>query len=379
MEHAEHGPLTVRQAIDLLLPIAIVGILALACLKLLNPFFVLIIWSVVFAICFAPIRGKLMRRGLSSGRAATVIGAALGLLLIVPTGIAAVNAAGEIPHLVALAHGSGELHIPPPPAGIADYPVIGPKAEELWTQASTEGPAVLAKAAPKLRQATVWLAQQAGGILVTILGAVVAVVIAAVLLGGWERYTRAGERILGRISGDSKRGAHLATLIAATVRSVALGVVGVAFVQAALVGLGFFVVGIPGAGLLALVAMFLGIVQVPVLLVTLPAIAWAFSTQDTTTAIIFTVWSLIAGFSDAFLKPLLIGRGLEVPMPVILIGVIGGVIVYGLVGLFVGAVILAVGYVLFLEWLDRPSTLAGVPDAEPIPSVAPGLVGAPAE
>ena len=112
--------------------------------------------------------------------------------------------------------------------------------------------------------------------------------------------------------------------------------------------------GVPGAGLLSLAAFFLGIVQVPVLLVTLPAIAWAFSAMETTNAIIFTVWSVIAGLSDAVLKPMLIGHGLEVPMPIILLGVIGGVMTFGLVGLFIGAVILAVGYVLFYEWLGKP-------------------------
>lgn len=361
MPATAQAPLTVRQAIDLLLPIAIVGILAAACLALLNPFFGLIIWSVVFAICFAPIRTALMQRGFSSGRAATLIGTAIGVLLIIPTGIAAVHAAGVVPELVAIGQGKGSFDIPLPPESLRDLPVVGEKAHAAWTEAATDRQAFVRDFGPKIRDATVWLANQAGGILLTILGAVVAVVLAAVLLGSWERYTRAGEQILGRITGDFPRGAHLAVLIAATVRSVALGVVGVAFVQAALVGVGLFAVGIPGAGLLALVAMFLGIVQVPVLLVTLPAIAWAFSTQDTTTAIIFTVWSIVAGLSDAVLKPMLIGRGLEVPMPVILIGVIGGVIVYGLVGLFVGAVILSVGYVLFLEWLGRPTTIAADP------------------
>jgi predicted PurR-regulated permease PerM len=139
-------------------------------------------------------------------------------------------------------------------------------------------------------------------------------------------------------------------------------VIGVAFVQALLVGIDFFVVGVPGAGLLSLLAFMLGIVQFPVLVITLPAIAWAFSTQSTTVAIIFAVWSVVGGLSDAVLKPMMIGHGLEVPMPIILLGVIGGVMAYGLVGLFIGAVILAVGYVLFYEWLGKP--IAGAANVE---------------
>ena len=145
-------------------------------------------------------------------------------------------------------------------------------------------------------------------------------------------------------------------IIAATVRSVANGVIGVAFVQALFVGIGLFVIGMPGAGLLSLVAMMLGIVQVPVILVTIPAIIWAFSVKTTTVAVIFMVYELVAGLSDAALKPLLIGHGLEVPMPVILLGVIGGVMAFGLVGLFIGAVVLAVGYVLFGEWVGTSAT-----------------------
>ena len=106
----------------------------------------------------------------------------------------------------------------------------------------------------------------------------------------------------------------------------------------------------------SLLAMVLGVVQVPVVIVTLPAIIYAFSVKTTTVAILFTVWFIISGLSDAFLKPLMIGHGLEVPMPVILLGVIGGVIAYGLVGLFIGAVLLAVGWILLREWLDTSAS-----------------------
>ena len=127
--------------------------------------------------------------------------------------------------------------------------------------------------------------------------------------------------------------------------------------QALLVGIGFFAIGMPGAGLLSLLAMAFGVVQVPVILITLPAILYAFAVKSTTVAIIFMIWSIVAGLSDAVLKPMMIGHGLEVPMPIILLGVIGGVMAFGLVGLFIGAVVLAVGYVLFSEWVGetRPS------------------------
>ena len=140
-------------------------------------------------------------------------------------------------------------------------------------------------------------------------------------------------------------------MTAATIRGVAVGVVGVAVIQSLLIGAGFFAIGLSSAGVLTLVVLLFAIVQVPALLVTLPIIAYVLATEATTPAIIFSIWTIIAGLSDNLLKPLMLGRGLEIPMPVILIGVIGGMLADGLLGLFVGPVLLAVGYVLLIEWL----------------------------
>jgi len=187
-----------------------------------------------------------------------------------------------------------------------------------------------------------------------VLALLLAVIFAAITLAYSDAARAFIGRVFARVTGDSLRASHYISIIAATIRSVANGVIGVAFVQALLCGIGFFVIGVPGAGLLSLIAMVFGVLQVPVVIITLPAIIWAYSAETMTIAIIFTIWEVIAGLSDAALKPLMIGHGLEVPMPIILLGVIGGVIAYGLVGLFVGAVLLAVGYVLFREWTDAP-------------------------
>jgi predicted PurR-regulated permease PerM len=165
--------------------------------------------------------------------------------------------------------------------------------------------------------------------------------------------TEFASRLLERVTGSKARGAQLVTLTAATIRGVALGVVGVALIQSLLFGVGFFAIGLQAAGLLTLAALLLGIVQVPLILLTLPVVAYVFATESTQSAIIFMIWTVIVGLSDNILKPLLLGRGLEVPMPLILIGVIGGMLVDGLLGLFIGPVLLAVGYVLLIEWLRQ--------------------------
>lgn len=148
---------------------------------------------------------------------------------------------------------------------------------------------------------------------------------------------------------------RLVTLTAATIRGVGLGVVGVALIQSLLLGCGFFAIGLPAAGPLMLVALLLGIMQVPLILLTLPVVGYVFYSEATQPAIIFLIWNIVVGLSDNVLRPLFLGRGLEVPMPIILIGVLGGVIVDGLLGLFVGPVLLGVSYTFLIEWLQNNS------------------------
>ena len=344
---------TIGTLVELLLPLFILGLLIALCVQLLVPFVGLLVWTIILAVCFYPVHKRLTGRGMSNRLSASIIGIGLAALILVPTSIAAISAASSAPAFVAGLK-SGEEHVPPPPAQVAELPVVGPKLHAAWSQAANDMPAFAKQFGPQLGSFSKWLLSTAGGMVGALLALVLAVILAAVTLAYAESARAFIANLLSRVTGSRAKGEHYMDIIGATVRSVANGVIGVAFVQALLCGIGFFLVGIPGAGLLSLLAMALGVVQIPVVLVTLPAIIYAFAVKSTTVAILFTVWFVIAGLSDAVLKPLMIGHGLEVPMPVILLGVIGGVIAYGLVGLFIGAVLLAVGYVLFREWLDAP-------------------------
>jgi predicted PurR-regulated permease PerM len=157
-----------------------------------------------------------------------------------------------------------------------------------------------------------------------------------------------------RLAGD-EQGKKAVDLSEATVRSVALGILGVALIQTILAGMGFLVVDVPGAGFWALLVLILAIIQLPTILILGPIILYVFSTSSTGTAIVFAIWSLAVGMSDAFLKPLLMGRGVDVPMLVIFIGAIGGFVLSGIIGLFVGAIVFALGYKLFMDWLESSS------------------------
>ena len=356
---------TAGTIVDVVLPLFLLSLLVALCIQLLVPFVGLLVWTIILAICFKPLHDRLMvKRGLSSRWSAIIIGAGLSALVLVPTAIAAFSAASSIPELVATVQ-SGDREVPPPPARLKELPIVGERADAAWTQASADMPAFAKAHKAQIAGFTKTLLGIAAGLFVAVLALVLAIIFAAICLAYSVPLRAYIARIFARITGDRQSGEHYMDIISATVKSVANGVIGVAFVQALLVGIGFFAIGIPGAGLLSLLAMALGVVQIPVIIVVLPAILYAFATQSTTVAIIFTVWSIIGGLSDAVLKPLMIGHGLEVPMPIILLGVIGGVMAFGLVGLFIGAVVLAVGYVLFSEWVGGPAKGA---EGEQLPS-----------
>ena len=357
--------LTVGTIVNIALPLFLLALLIALCVQLLLPFVGLLVWTIILAICFKPLHDRLMtRRGLSSRRSAVIIGTGLSALVLVPTAIAAFSAASSIPEVVATFQ-SGDRDVPPPPARLKELPIIGERANAAWTQAATDMPAFAKAHSAQIAGFTKTLLGIAAGLFVAVLALVLAIVFAAVCLAYAVPLRAYVARIFTRITGDRQSGEHYMDIIAATVKSVANGVIGVAFVQALLVGIGFFAIGMPGAGLASLLAMALGVVQIPVIIVVLPAILYAFAVKSTTVAIIFTVWSIIGGLSDAVLKPLMIGHGLEVPMPIILLGVIGGVMAFGLVGLFIGAVVLAVGYVLFSDWVGTSATETDSKDLPP--------------
>lgn len=213
--------------------------------------------------------------------------------------------------------------------------------------------------APQLKKYGIPVLSAAAGAGIGILKFVVSIIIAGVLLTNDVGGSRVARAIATRLTGE--RGPGIVEMAGATVRSVALGIVGVALIQSLLAGIGFLAVGVPGAGLWALVVLILAVVQLPTFLVLVPIIIYVFSTSSVGVAVVFAIWSILVGMCDAFLKPLLMGRGVDVPMLVIFIGAIGGFMRSGIIGLFVGAIVLALGYKLFIAWLNEGTQ----PEQEP--------------
>jgi predicted PurR-regulated permease PerM len=333
------------------LQVGLVALLVFACARIMLPFAGILLWSVVLAVLIYPLHQRLRVR-LGNRWSAVLIGVVGAAVLLVPTVLLSISLASSLSSLLTGLQ-NHTLTVPPPPPKLASLPLIGEKLTEAWSAISSGAPAELRKYGPMLRKAVGGLASYAGQLTAAELSFLLSFGIAAVLVAYGKSCAAFAERLLTLVTGSPSRAVKLAGLTVATIRGVLLGVVGVAAIQAALLAVGFFLIGLPGAGILTLVALLLGIVQVPATLLTLPIIAYVFATQATGPAIIFSVWTLVAGLSDNVLKPLMLGRGLEVPMPVILLGVIGGMIVDGLLGLFIGPVLLAVGYVLFVEWLQE--------------------------
>ncbi|HPU17023.1 MAG TPA: AI-2E family transporter, partial [Polymorphobacter sp.] len=332
---------------DTVLRLVAIAALLLASFAITRPFIGLLAWSVILAVILYPLHKLLRTRtGLGNSATATILGAVLTALLLVPLLIVIASIANS---LINVLHDlkAGTLALPPAPPRLASLPVVGGKLAAAWSLMETNLPAAIERYRPFLTDVVNWLGGFVGGLSTAVLTFIAALVIASIIIAYGTPAAAFARDVLARLFGSRDRGDRFAALSVSTIRGVTNGVIGVAFVQALLMGIGFFVIGTPGAGLLALAVMLLGIVQVPAIIVGLPVMIFAFTTLPTTQAIVFAIWTTIAGLSDAVLKPLLLGRGLDVPMPVILIGVIGGMIAGGLVGLFVGPVVLGIAYVLF--------------------------------
>src|SRR5215218_5368914 len=337
--------------LDAALRIGLVAVLVYACARIVLPFAFILIWSAILAVMLYPLHLRLATRLGDRGSALLIglvgVAVALGPMVIVVTSLAT-----SIYSLVSSLQ-SHDVALPPPPLWLDGTPLVGKKLAEIWALVATNLPAALRQYGHLVSGPLAWLGSFAGGLAIGELAFVLSFAIAAVLVVYGKGATEFARRFLERVTGSKARAVRLVTLTAATIRGVALGVVGVAMIQSLLLGVGFFAVGLQAAGPLTLVALLLGVMQVPLILLTLPVVGYVFATEATQAAIIFLIWNVIVGLSDNILRPLMLGRGLEVPMPVILIGVIGGMIVDGLVGLFVGPVLLAVTYVLLLEWVRQ--------------------------
>ncbi|MEZ5502919.1 MAG: AI-2E family transporter [Halioglobus sp.] len=350
--NAGFDPLFVRNMIESSLRIGLIVLLLVLSYDIIRPFTIPIMWGAIIAIAAFPLVQWLQpRMGGHRGVAVTMVTVGFILVLVLPAWSLTDATVKGFRHLSA-ALDQGQIRVPPPSAKVESWPLIGKPLYSGWSSASNDLESFLLAHANQIRELSTTALKRLGSSLLGVLMFVVSIIIAGGFMTYAESCQEAAKRFFVRVGGVSP-GGEWAPLAVATVRSVLQGVVGVAVIQTGLISLGLFVAGIPGAALWSAIILVLTIAQLPALLVVGPIVIYVWSTMDTTTAVIFTVYQMLAGASDNILKPLLMGRGLDIPMPVILIGAIGGMIMSGIIGLFIGAVVLSIWYKLFGLWLDQ--------------------------
>lgn len=342
-----------KNVINLSVKLGILLLLFYWCFSIIQPFIVPVVWAIVIAVSLYPIYqlmlGKLkLSRGIT-GTIFTLI--ALGLLLI-PVFMLSGSMIDGIQSISKLLE-EGTLKVPSPSLGVKEWPLIGDKVYSIWLLASENIDQAILKFTPQLKimGKTIFSVLMGGG--AGVLQFFISIIIAGLLMVNAESSIKAVYDLALKLS--PQHGIEFATMSAATIRSVAQGVIGIAMVQSAFIGLGFWAVDVPGAGLWAMLILVLSIAQLPPMIIILPVIAYMFSLDDisTVTLVLFTIWSVFGGLLDGILKPFVMGRGMDIPMLVILLGAIGGMILSGILGLFTGAIVLAIGYMLYTQWLSN--------------------------
>jgi predicted PurR-regulated permease PerM len=345
-----------RRLLDVFIRAGLVTVLVLLCYAVFAPFLTMMLWALILAITIYPLHQILATRiGGKQGLAASLIVLLAVGVIVTPTVMLASEFGDSIQNLIRSVR-DNTLQIPAPSERVATWPVVGERVHAVWSRAYTDLPGLVQSMQPKLGE----LATKALGIVAALGGSLLMFLFAFVVAGIMMAYGDAGARvtqeIFERIAGIA-RGAEFTTLSTATVRAVASGVIGIACIQALIIGVSLMIAGVPFAGVLAVVVLVFGVAQLPALLITLPVIVWIWASgaYSTGSAVAFTVLLFVGGMADNVLKPLMLGRGVDAPMPVILIGALGGMATHGILGMFIGATGLALGYQIFMRWVrDNP-------------------------
>jgi len=358
----------IRTAIEVSIRLGAITLLVIACLMIVAPFLTVVAWALIIAMA-ADGAFETLSRWFGGRRALAAIVAVTStlLLLIVPT----VHLSGSLvsgAQAFAKDLNDGRVHVPPPDPSVADWPIVGDRIYENWRLASVNLAEALSHLEPQLQAVSRGLLKAAGSVGAGILQLAGSLLIAGFMLARGAERRQSIERFATRMAGP-ERGPRLTQLANATVRSVVQGILGVALVQALLAGGGFIVAGVPAAGLWALLVLVAAVVQLPVALVMVPPVIYAFSSIGGVTAVVLTIWCVMIGLLDNVLKPILFGRGVEVPSLVIFLGAIGGMLTLGIIGLFLGSVVLALGFALFMAWLSESDETT---DSAEVSAVGPG-------
>lgn len=339
----------VKTAIEIAVHLTLIAIIVVWCFNIIKPFISVIIWAAVIAISMWKPFLKMQSMVGGNKKLALALFTILGLAIVIVPSWMFVGSIVDSATQITQSLESGEFKVEPPSESVKEWPVVGNKVYASWSQAATNFEAWLSANAETVKAIVGGAAKKAAGIGVGALQFIISTLIAAAFLANAENMVGGLRVFFARLLGENAD--SMMKLSSATVTSVAVGVLGISFIQASLAGIGMMVVGVPAAGVLALLVLIFCIAQLPPWLILFPVIGYVYSVESGTVATVFAVWAVVVSFLDMVLKPIMLGRGVEAPMLVILLGAIGGMLMSGIIGLFVGAVVLALGYQLMTAWL----------------------------
>ena len=339
---------------DVTIKLLLILVVVVWCLMILYPFISIMLWGFILAVAFKPVHDLISKATRGSKKFASLVIILVSIAVIfVPSWRLLDNVIAEV-SVLKEDFTAGRLSIPPPTEKLKTFPVAGKELYSIWQSASTDIEGTIIKYKEPLTEAGKYLAKGILGAAGGVLQMVISLIIAGVLLVSTSTADSI-RKFFRRVAGES--GGGLADIVFKTIRNVVKGVIGVAVILAFLIGGGFMLAGVPYAGILTILVFVFAVLQLPTILAIIPVIVYLFSHMDTGTAIIWSVYFILAGLSDNVIRPLLLGKGAPVPMLVIFIGVAGGFILMGFIGLFTGAVVMTLGYTLFTAWLNDKDDL----------------------
>jgi len=341
-----------KNPIDVYIKIVLLSLLLIWSFYIVRPFVTLIVWSIIVAVALHPFYEKLLKltKGKKKGLVTSVFILILVGLIIIPT-ISLTGSIIDSGQELYQNFNEGTLKIPPPAETIKEWPFVGEKIYSSWSIASTDLENFIIKYKDEISNSLSWVFSSFAGLMGSVALGMFALIIAGVFMSSADSGYRSGVNFVNRIAAG--KGDEFMIMCVSTIRSVVKGILLVAIIQAALSYIGFIVIGLPAASLFAMLVLIFAIIQLPPLIAMIPAIAIVFSYAESTPAIIFTIYAIIVSMSDSFLKPILLGKGLQTPMLVILIGALGGMMLQGILGLFIGPVVLALVYQLYSTWVAQ--------------------------
>jgi predicted PurR-regulated permease PerM len=333
--------------IHIAIRIGLLAVLVYWSLKVIGPFVTVLLWSGILTVALYPVFDWLARWIGNKPVAATIITVLSLMIVLGPVMWLGFAMIGGI-ELLVKGIDTGQLAIPMPPDVVRSWPLIGEQLHQLWSRAATNTEAILLEAAPYLKPIGGTLLSMSRSVAVGLLEFIGSIILAGFLYSPGPRIVEFIRVLLRRVLGHESQ--EMVQLVGSTIRNVARGVVGIALLQSLLAGMGFIVAGIPAAGLLTFLALLLGVVQIGPSILIIPVVIWSWLMMEPSSALLFTAYMIPVSLADNVLRPVIMARGLATPMPVILVGVIGGMIAYGISGLFVGPIVLAVVWALIQEW-----------------------------